>query len=192
MPALQNIIIVIPRGPGRVRRVLTALQHTVQAWIGVVQTSLILNFSTWSEQHQLGGWEAAADAFSAVSDHELVFLYPAEPRRGCVGLKHEGAYDLINMSTIDHPPVVDRLHEIWRVVGSEARAALVGEELGANEDQIDRLLRSGEIPVDLDLCEAAILGPPSAVPPLDGRNALVHGGRLLRKKPSASWNMRDT
>lgn len=179
MAARQNFIVVLPRCWEKARRVLATLQALIEEWIGSLRTVSVQDFSIGSAEDRPLEDMVAADALPEVSDEEIVALYPSDPRRGSVLVSHEGSYDLIMLSLGEHAPALDRLNRIWRLVGGEASAVLVGEELEVDDEQIVTLLESGELPADLDLCDAAIVRVPAAVGELDGRNELSHGGRLL-------------
>lgn len=179
MAARQNLIVVVPRCWEKALRVLAALQATIEDWIGSLRTVSVQDFSTGSAQDRPLEGLVASEALPEVSDEEIVVLYPSDPRRGSVLLSHEGTYDLITLSLGEHAPALDRLDRIWRLVGGDATAVLAGEELEVEDEQIDTLIESGELPAELDLCDAAIVRVSGAVAELDMRNELLHGGRLL-------------
>ena len=181
MGALQNFIIVVPGSLETVRRVLIALQPLIVEHLGSLCTLSVQDFVTGSidDQMMVG---RASDALPHWSDHETVALYPSEPRRGTVLISHEGPYDLVVLSLGKHTPTLDVLTRIWSAVGADAHAVLAGEELDVNENQVGALLEEGEIPDDLDLCQAAVAKLPLSFSRASELGGLVeHGGRLLLK-----------
>lgn len=181
MAARQNLIVVIPRCWERTRSILAALHTLIEEWIGSLSTVSIQDFSTGSAEDRPLRSAAAAAALPEASEQEIVAFYPSDPRRGSVLVSHEGSHDLITLSLGEHAPALDRLNRIWSLVGGEANAVLVGEELEIDDEQIATLLESGEVPADLDLCDAAIAKLPSPPAGLDGKDELLHGGRLLMR-----------
>ncbi len=183
MGARQDFIIVVPRCWDSVRRVLTELQPLIEEWIGPLHSLSVQNFSTGSLDDRSLEGAVAAEALPQASDEEIVAFYPSDPTQGTVLISHEGSHDLVVLSLSEHAPALDRLNRIWSVVGREADAALVGEELDVEDEQIATLLESGEIPAGLDLCDAAIVKqlPASITKRSELADDLVHGGRLLLK-----------
>lgn len=178
MASRQNIIVVVPRDWGRVRSLLERLQSLVGEWIGSPTTLSVQDFSTGSTKDCPIVGVVTNENLPEASEDEIVVLYPDDPKRGAVLALHEGSYDLIILAAGVHGSAVDRLNRIWCLIGDEARAVLVGEELEVEGNQIAELLRSEMLPPELDLCEAAIVGcPPDG--PRTGGQELPYGGRLL-------------
>ena len=141
---------------------------------------MVVDYITGSENEEAVEGAFVADILPEVSDHEFVSLYPADyPTRGCLLVSREGAYDTINLSLVERSSALDRLARVWHIVRTEARAVLVGEELGVNADEIDRLLQSDKLPADIDLCDAAIVRDRAIAPAGDERTDPWYGGRLL-------------
>lgn len=182
MAARQNIIIVIPGDWVRVRGLLERIQPLVEEWIGMLSVLSVQDFLTGSakDNHIVGG--VPRDTLPEASKDEIVALYPDDPKRGAVLVLHEGPYDLIVLATGEHGQAVDRLTKIWRLIGDEARAVLVGEELEVERDQISELLRSQWLSPNLDLCEAAIVGCQPNKSGIAGEGLPYSGRLLLRNK----------
>lgn len=181
MPARQNIVIVIPRGWAEVRSLLAPLQAVIEEWIGSPRLLSIQDVVTGStDDRQIVG-AFTGDDLPEASENEIVAVYPDDRSRGAVLAMHEGSFDLIVISTDEHGLAGDRSERIWSLIGGEAQAVLVGEELEVEHNQIVELLRSGQLPADLDLCEAAILRDPQSRPAVL-RQELPYGGRLLLRE----------
>lgn len=179
MAARQNIIVVVPRSWARVRTTLVLLHALIERWMGPLHTISIQNYTTGTaNNHRIGEVINESD-LPEVAEDEIASLYTADPKRGAVLALHEGSYDVIILAMGEHGSALDRLNEVWRLVGNEAHAVLVGEELEIEEDQIATLLRcSQKVPAELDLCDAAIVTSQSgaASPEYQG---YPWGGRLL-------------
>ena len=185
MAARQNIIVVIPKDWARIRSVLAQLQSLVGEWIGSPTTLSVQDFSTGSIEDCRIIDAVTGPDFPEASETEIVALYPDDQKRGAVLALHEGPYDLIILSVGERGPAVDRLNRIWSLVGEDAHAVLIGEELEVDGNQIEELLHSEMLPPQLDLCEAAIVRSPSSRPRIEGQDSPYDGRLLLRKMGSS-------
>lgn len=178
MTERQNIIVVVPKGWEGVRNLWPRLQSLVLEWIGAPKTLSVQDFAIGSTKDAAVGDLPTKDILPQASENEIVALYPSDPKRGAVLMLHEGAYDLIVLALALHGSAIERLIRTWGVVGDAAQAVLVGNELEVEHSQVTELLRSGMLPSELDLCEAAIIGSEGGSTRMGGRE-LPYGGSLL-------------
>ena len=186
MPEQQNIIIIIAGGWAQVCSSLPRLQSIVEDWIGPLSVLSVQNFLTGSvEDHRVEGM-ITEGWIPTTSRDEIVALYPDDPKLGAVLVFHEGPYDLIILAAGKRGLAVERLKEVWRSIGDNAQAVLVGQELEVEESHITELLHSEMLPSELDLCEAAIVRYSQAEPHAGGLELPFDGRLLMRQERSST------
>lgn len=151
MPAHANVIVVAKADIG-LAAVLQAATPSIRRLFHTVAVRMLLDTASG------GVRELIEDEYpERLGDTELLFLYPPERSRGCVGVSYEGQRYVLTFSLPLSTPLETEARAILGESHTFAELVLAGEELELDGRHIQEWVETGRVPSSLDLCAVSLV-----------------------------------